>query len=325
MKVSILGTGAYGLSLAIMFNENKCDITMWSKFEEEAKLLTETRYNERLLPGIKIPNEIKFTSDMKSSILDAEIIVIAIPAAFCDDVFNELKNHITTKQHICIATKGIEQDTCLFIADVLKKYIKTKKVAVVSGPSFAIDIAKKIPIGLTLATENKTTEKLLKKSLQNKFLKLRSTDDIVGVEICGSIKNVIAIASGMLSGMGLPESTQAMFITESLHDIKSLIKALGGNGKTILSFAGFGDLLLTCTSTKSRNFTLGKMIGENQPQEEINKYIESTTIEGLYTLKSIYRLINHKKVDIPIINLIYDIIFENKSCESLKTFLIEKE
>jgi glycerol-3-phosphate dehydrogenase (NAD(P)+) len=325
MKIAIIGTGAYGLSLALMFNENNCDIMMWTKLEKELDELQTKRSNERVLPGIKIPENIKFTNNMKVAITDRDLIVIAVPATYVDNIASELKNHITRVQHICIATKGIENDTCLFVNAVLQKYIKTNKVAVISGPSFAIDIAKKVPIGLSLGTTNKKTEKILKKSLQNKYLKLRTTSDILGIEICGSIKNVIAIAAGMLSGMGLPESTQAMFITESLHDIKQLIKALGGDGKTILSFAGFGDLLLTSTSTKSRNFSFGKMIGENQPIEVIEEYQKNTTIEGLYTLKSIHKLIKHKKVDIPIIDLIYNIVFNGYDCSNLQTFLINKE
>ena len=129
----------------------------------------------------------------------------------------------------------------------------------------------------------------------------------------------------MLDGLGYPDSTSCMFITESLNDIKNLINALGGNKKTILSFAGFGDLLLTCTSVKSRNYTLGKMIGERKDKEEIDNYINNTTIEGLYTLKSIHKLLRKKKVKMPIINLIYNIIFKNTDPNELAKFLIEKE
>lgn len=324
MKVTILGTGAYGISLALMFHKNNCDITMWTRFIDELNMLEKKRENTQVLPKVKIPTSIKFTDNMEKAIANSDLIVIAIPAAFCDNVFSELKHYIKKEQHICIATKGIEQDTCLFIVDVLEKYIKTKNIAVISGPSFAIDIASNVPIGLSLATKNKKTEALIKEALQNEFLKLRTTEDIIGTEICGSIKNVIAIAAGMLSGLKMPESTQAMFITESLHDIKELIKALGGDGKTILSFAGFGDLLLTCTSTKSRNFRFGVMIGEKKSSKEIQNYIDNTTIEGLYTLKSIHKLLKNKKVNIPIINLIYDIVFNHKEPEELKRFLIEK-
>lgn len=325
MKVTILGAGAYGISLALMFNENKCDITIWEKFEEQANKLKKNRENSTALPKVIIPNSIHITCNMKESIKDSSLIVIAVPAGFVDDVCLELSKYISKEQHICIATKGIEQDTCLFIDDVIAKYIKTKNIAVISGPSFAIDIANFVPIGLTLATKNKQTRELIHAYLENSYLKLRDTDDLVGTEICGSIKNVIAIASGMINGMGLPESTQSMFITESLHDIKELIKALGGDGKTILSYAGFGDLLLTCTSKKSRNFTLGYLIGSNKSKDEVDKYINSTTIEGLYTLKSIHKLLKNKKVDIPIIDLIHDIVFYGKDPSEIKRFLIEKK
>lgn len=325
MKVTILGSGAYGIALALMFNENKCDITLWEKFEEHAEQLRKSRINERVLPNVIIPKNIKIISDLEESIKDSELIVIAIPAGFVDEVAVELAKYIKKGQHICIATKGIEQDTCLFIDDVVQKYIKTKNIAAISGPSFAVDIANHVPIGLTLATKNKKTAALIHQGLENETLKLRDTDDLVGTEICGSIKNVIAIAAGMIDGMGLPESTQAMLITESLHDIKELIKALGGDGKTILSFAGFGDLLLTCTSTKSRNFSFGRLIGSGTSKDEIDNYINNTTIEGLYTLKSIHKLIKNKKVNIPIIDLIHDIVFYDKDPNEIKRFLIEKQ
>lgn len=323
MKVTILGAGAYGLALATMVNENNHNITIWTKIDSELNELKEKHTNSRVLPDFILPNNFKYTNDLQKAVKDTDLIIIAVPAGFVDNVSKEL-NKYYNNQPICIASKGIEQDTCLFVDDVVKKYIKTDKIAVISGPSFAVDIIKKVPIGLSLATENKETENAIIKALQNKYLKLRVTDDIVGIEVCGSVKNIIAIAAGMIDGMELPESTQAMFITEALHDMKEIIKALDGNKNTILSFAGFGDLLLTATSIKSRNFRFGKMIGEKMPNEIIEQFKATTTIEGLYTLKSIYKLLNNKKVNIPIINLIYDIIFNDKNPEELKDFLIKK-
>ena len=325
MKICILGCGAYGIALSLMFNENNNNIIMWTKFKEEKDDINKKRENDKVLKGVKIPDNIIITDDMKEAVKEANLIVIAVPAGAVDDVAMELKNYYKKRQHICIASKGIEQESCHFVENVVSKYIKTNKLAVISGGSFAIDIVRKVPIGLSLATKNKSTEKILKSTLQNKYLKLRTTNDILGVEVCGSIKNVIAIASGMLHGLAYPESTQCMFITESLHDIKNLIKTLGGSKKTILSFAGFGDLLLTCTSYKSRNFTLGRMIGEKKDKKEIQEYMDNTTIEGLYTLKSIYKLIKNKNVDMPIIDLIYDIIYKDVDPNELATFLINKK
>lgn len=324
MKVAILGTGAYGIALASVLENNKNEVTMWSKFSTEIEELDKTRTSSKL-PNYTIPVEISFTSDMKEAVSGKELIVIAVPAAFVDDVAKELNPILRENQHLCIASKGIENDTCLFVDDVVRKYIDTNNLAVISGPSFAVDIVNKIPIGLSLGTNNDVTASIVMKAFKNDYFKLRITDDIKGIEICGSIKNVIAIAAGMLEGMQLPESTKAMFITESLHDIKELIFKLGGDKKTILSFAGFGDLLLTCTSSKSRNFSFGYLIGKKIPKDEIEDYKCSTTIEGLYTLKSIYRLTKDQHVDMPIIDLIYDIVENGKNPEELKRFLIEKD
>jgi len=213
----------------------------------------------------------------------------------------------------------------VFIYDIIRNNIDTLNIGVISGGTFAEDIINNVPIGFSLASRSNYTKNIITKAMANDYVKIRHTRDIIGTEICGSIKNVIAIASGMLDGMGYPISTSTMFITESLHDIKALIKALGGNKKTILSFAGFGDILLTCTSTKSRNYTLGKLIGEGKSKEEINNYIKNTTIEGLYTLYSIKKLLRNKKIKMPIINLIYDIIVNEKEPSNLTKFLIEKE
>lgn len=324
MKIAILGTGAYGLALSLMFYENRNEIVMWTKFEEECTSLRTNREHKALLPGIRIPEEIQFTTDLAEAVKDADIILIAIPAEFVTELCRKLAHIIDDASIILIGTKGIEQRTCRFISDVVATYLENE-IAVISGPSFAIDIARHVPIGLTIASNNDQVLEMVTKALENDSLKLRPTHDIFGVEICGAIKNVIAIASGMLDGMQLPISTKAMFITESLHDIKGLIKALDGDGKTILSFAGFGDLLLTCTSPKSRNFNLGYLIGRGASKKEIEDYITNTTVEGLYTLQSIHKLILDRKVDMPIINLIHDIINHRKEPDALLTFLIEKE
>ncbi len=325
MNVAILGTGAYGLALSKVLYDNKCKITLWSNFLEEVNILKEERENKERLRGYIIPNDIEITLDLEESIKDKDLIIIAVPAGAVNDVSKKLSKIIDKKQHICIASKGIEQNTCSFLSDVVKRHIKTNKIGIISGGSFAIDMIGGVPIGLSLATKNKETEKVIKQALQNKYLKLRTTSDLIGVQLCGSIKNVIAIASGMIEGMNLPDSSKTMFITEFLHDIKGLIKALGGNKKTILSYAGFGDLLLTCTSEKSRNFTLGYMIGSNEKKDKIDEYIKNTTIEGLYTLKSIYKLLNNKNIKMPIIDLIFDIIYKDKNPSNLVNFLNIKE
>lgn len=322
MKVAILGSGAYGLALASRLLMNKNNVEMWTYSKEEKKQLKETRISNKL-PAYKIPKEIKITTSMKKAVYDSKIIIIAVPAFAVDDIAKQLAKYIKPTQHILIATKGIEQDTCKFLTDVVLDYINTNRLAVISGPTFAVDIIKDVPIGLSLGTTNELTKKTIMQAFINPKTKIRPTLDIIGIEVCGAIKNVMAIASGMLEGMKVADSTKALFLTEALNDIKEIIDVLGGNKKTILSFAGFGDILMTCTSQNSRNFTFGKILGSGKKEEAI-KYRENTTVEGLYTLKSIQKLLQDTGAKIPIIDLIYDIIYNEKDKEEMLKFLIEK-
>lgn len=321
MNITILGAGAYGLALSSMFLENNCNITMWTKLENEKEMLEKERCNKKVLPEYIIDDKIVFTTNMESALKNANVIVIAIPVKFVANTIIELKKYYKKNQHICIASKGIEQGSCLFIANIIKKHIKTNKICVISGGTFAVDMIKKVPIGLSLATKNKSTINIMKKTLQNDYLKLIPTNDIFGVEMYGAIKNVIAIAGGIIDGIGYPESTKCMFITKSLNDIMNLIYEMGGNKKTILTYAGIGDLLLTCNSVKSRNYTFGRLIGERTDKNIIDEYKNNNTIEGLYTLKSIYDLIHYRKIKVPIINIIYDIVYNDKDVKLLEDYL----
>ena len=322
MKVAILGCGAYGLALSSILVKNKADVSMWSYKEEEKDSLVKSRKSDKL-KDYKIPKCINFSTDMKDVISDKDLIVIAVPTFSFESTVIELKKYISKNQPVLIATKGIQQDTCLFLHDVFKKHCKNK-IAVISGPSFAVDIVKEVPIGLSLATKHNSVELLVRECFENKFTKFRRTNDIIGVEVCGSIKNVMAIASGMLEGMNATPSTKALFLTESMNDIKELLFALGGKKKTILSFAGFGDILMTSTSPSSRNFSFGCLIGKGKSKQVINNYLKETTVEGMYTLQSIHKLVRKRNVKMPIISLIYDIINGKKEKEEILKFLIRK-
>ena len=295
---------------------------MWTHNEEEVKVLDKKRISKKL-DGYKIPKEIKFSTNLEETVNGKDLIVMAIPAFAFEDVTKQLSKYIKKNQPVLIATKGIQQNTCLFLNDVFAKYLKNS-VAVISGPTFAVDMIKDAPIGFSMATKSHKTEMVIRKCFENSTTKFRRTRDITGIEICGSIKNVMAIASGMLEGMGVTDSTRALFLTESMNDIKELIDALGGKKKSILSFAGFGDILMTCTSKNSRNFSFGYLIGSGASKKEIDKYLENTTVEGMYTLKSIHKLVRRKKVKMPIINLIHDIIEGKKDKEEMLRFLISK-
>ena len=325
MKIGILGTGAYGLALSSIMYQNKCEITMWTDFEEEKEMLVKDRCNKIKLPDYKIPSDIKITTDIKDCLDNKDLIVCAIPAEFIDDLAIKIKPFIKKTDKILIATKGIEQDTGLFIHEIFVKHVKVKNIAVISGPTFAVDLITKMPAGLSLASTNKQTTRIVKKALANNYIKLRESKDLIGTEVCGALKNVIALSSGMLEGLGANDSPKAMLLTEATHDMVEVLQAFNGRSRTVTSYAGMGDLILTCTSTKSRNYSFGKLIGSKASKDEIDKYLQENTVEGYYTLVSIYKLLRYKKVRIPIIDLIYNIVIKGDDPEELLTFLVEKE
>ena len=319
MKIGILGTGVFGIALASILHKNNNDITMWTTFDNECEELNNNRARANL-NNYEIPANIKITTDIEEVCTNKDIIFIAVPAEFVTETCKKAIPYIKT-QHICIASKGIEESSLMFLPDIVKQIFSTNRVGVLSGPTFAIDIVSNVPIGLSLASYNPNTSKIIYDALDNDLIKLYITNDVIGTCICGAVKNILAIASGVINGLGYPISTQAMFLTESLHDVKELINKLGGNGSTILSFAGFGDIILTCTSEKSRNYTLGTMIGKRVGDDKIQEYIKNTTIEGLTALRSFHNIINDNNIDIPIINLIYDIVYNQKSPDTLPDLL----
>lgn len=326
MKISLIGTGAYGVAMAMMLAKKNKNITMWT--ESQAiydKYVNDGNVIKDLLPGVTTPDFINLTMDYEEACSGKDIIFIMSAAQFVGSICKEINQYITKNTIVCIASKGIENHSCKFLSDIAYETLKTRNIAIISGPSFAIDMANGNPVGLSLASKSKKTKQTIIDVLANDTLKLRESKDLIGVQVCGSVKNIIALAAGMVNGMGYPESTQIFLITESLHDIKELIKALGGNPKTINSFAGVGDLLLTCTSVKSRNYSFGVIVGKGASREEKDKYLSETTVEGYYTLKSIYKLIKNKKIKMPIIDLIYKIIMKDEEPQVLIKFLINKK
>ncbi|MDD2505515.1 MAG: NAD(P)H-dependent glycerol-3-phosphate dehydrogenase [Bacilli bacterium] len=322
MNVTVIGSGAFGFSIAMMLRKNGNKVTMWTHCDKQKEIYNKGK--AEIIPGVKIPKDISFTSSYKEALSKTNIVFIMVAAKYVSDVAKEIKPYVNNNMHFCIGSKGIEQGSCKFVHQIFKEHIKTTNVSIISGPSFAIDVVNNEPIGFTIGGKNFKTRNEIIKVLSSDTIKLRPSSDIVGVEICGSIKNVIAVASGILEGLGYSESTRSFLIVESMHDIKELIKGLGGRKKTILSYAGIGDLLLTCTSTKSRNYSYGVYLGKKD-YKGAEKYLKETTVEGYYTLKSIYTLLKRKKIKMPVIDLIYKIVMKNDDPCLLVKFLITKK
>lgn len=304
MRVGIIGAGAYALALAHVFNKNN-DVIIYTKVESEFLELKNSRTNTKFLPDYVLDDGISVTNNL-SDISYSDFIIFVLPIKYTEDVVKEMK--CLSDKYICVATKGISNG--LFAYDFVKKYIKSKYVAVISGPSFASDILNDYPIGLTLASPNKRVIRTIKDSLHGTNIVLEETNDVYGVEVCGALKNIYAIGSGILDGLGSSESTRAMYLVNVINELKKICD------NTIISYAGIGDVLLTCSSLSSRNFTFGYKIGK---KENIDVYVSNTTIEGLETLKNIPSSIKSMKI----INIIYKIVLEKEDPNILLHFLFD--
>ena len=323
MKISIIGTGIYGIALGLNMASNGHTITMWTESNELAKHFSKS-HDFKPITDAFIPGLIQVTSDIKEALENTDFIVLATSAKYVRATCMNMKKYFNTLTPICIASKGIENDTYSFLSDIIQKELKAKHISVISGPTFAVDLINGEPVALSAAVTSNKAFKYTSLALCNERLKLRENHDLWGTQLCGSIKNVIAIAAGILDGLGFSESTRAFLITESMHDIKELLEKLECNPKTIMSFAGIGDLMLTCSSPKSRNYRYGKLLGERKSDKEIQEYLSNNTTEGYYTLLSIKGLTKNRKIKMPIINIIYDIAINHKDPEELIDFLITK-
>lgn len=312
MNITILGCGVYGLALADCFlQKNNNRVMVWNKFEKEI-----LEVKEKYLG-------ITFTTDMESAIKEADLIVIAIPVAFLNSTVMEMKA-LYKGQDILIASKGIDVDSQRLAFEIVKDILPDCSLGVISGGTFAKDMSEGNVMGLTLATDSEIIKNKVKLTLENEFLRIQYISDIVGTSICGAIKNVMAIGFGMLDGAMMPPSSRFLFLTEAIYEINDLIKELDGNNETIMSYAGLGDIMMTCTSSQSRNYTMGSLIGKNTSKERLTEYKKNNTIEGLGTTKAIYELALKKDIDLPITNTIYNILYNDGSANDLIELLKKK-
>ena len=313
MKISILGTGAYGMALASIFYNNGHYIKMWTNSNDEKDMLLKLGHSDKV--DFNIPKDILISTNIEEVINNTNLIVLAIPSKFIENTLTEVKKYYNN-QVICISSKGIREGGTM-IYDIVKNILNTDLISVISGGTFAVDMVYKVPIGLTIASHSDTAIKMTYNSLRCDYVKMDTTEDVIGTEICGSIKNVFAILMGIIDGMKYPISTTSLFFVDTVNSIKEIITKLGGNTNTIFTYAGIGDIFLTCTSSKSRNYTLGKMIGMNKDRNEIDTYINNNTLEGLEALKSLVGIIDKYNIDMKVVKLLDDVIYCRRSTHEI--------
>lgn len=320
-RVGIFGTGAYGISLALVSHRNGNDVIMWTKFPDERDYILANHEN-KVLPGVKIPKDIKITSDLEEFTDNCDVIIVAIPVPFLKECFSELSKYDLSDKSFCLASKGILEREYLMVYQIYHLYIDNPNYSVISGPSFAVDIANNTPICLSIYANTKKCFKAIKKALVNPFFKLEETDDLVGLEISGAIKNVMAIAAGLLHGLNYSDSTIALFMVRAIRDLDSIIISMGGDKETLITPGAIGDLVLTCNSINSRNYRYGNLLAKSRI--EARKFLETHTVEGYNTLKTLIDMMDFKHFDLPVINYLKRIIFDKESPKCINKYILSK-
>lgn len=308
--VAVIGAGSWGTTLAYLLSKKDYDVSLWVYEKDLAEEIEKTRINRVYLPDVLLPQNIMVSNRIEAVLNKSRYILNVVPAQHTRKVFNEICPFIPTGAVIISASKGIEKGTLMTVSSVIKE-LTGHEIAVLSGPSFAKEVIKNLPTAVTLAAEKRDTGFLLQEVFNTNNFRVYTHDDILGVEIGGALKNVIAIASGICDSLSLGNNARASLITRGLAEITRLGIAMGAEEKTFSGLSGIGDLVLTCTSALSRNYTLGVKLGQGM---KLNDILEETVsiVEGVATAESAFELSKKFNVEMPIVEQVYKIIYVGK-------------
>jgi glycerol-3-phosphate dehydrogenase (NAD(P)+) len=311
MNISIIGSGSWGIALACLLNKNKHKVKIWSRNNDEIYQINNLHKVERYLPEIIIPDEVIAYADIKEVIQDSQMVILAVPSTAIRECASMIKNHIENQIIVNVA-KGIEESTLKRLSEVIKEEVGGKEVATLSGPSHAEEVSKFIPTVVAVASQNKEVRNVVADAFRNEFFRVYPNEDIIGVEVGGALKNVIALCAGISDGLGFGDNTKAGLATRGLAEITRLGMAMGGKQETFSGLTGLGDLFVTCASNHSRNHRAGELIGKGIPPEEAVKRV-NMVVEGVNTAKAGKKLGIKYGVELPIINQACEVLFEGKS------------
>ena len=310
-NVGVMGAGSWGTALALLLHSNGHQVTVWSINEEEVEMLSKEREHKSKLPGVKIPEDMVFTSDMETAIKEKDFLVLAVPSAFTRGTARNMKPFVKEGQIIVDVAKGIEEDTLMTLSQQIEEEIPHANVAVLSGPSHAEEVGRGLPTAVVIGAKTEETARYLQEMFMNHVFRVYISSDMLGMELGGALKNVIALAAGIADGMGYGDNTKAALITRGIAEIARLGVKMGGAIESFTGLTGIGDLIVTCASVHSRNRKAGYLMGQGKTMEEAMAEVKMV-VEGVYSAKAAAKLGKKYGVALPIVDKVNEVLFEGK-------------
>ncbi len=312
--ISILGAGGWGIAIGVLLNNNGHKVTMWSAVDREVTMLSEKRENEISLPGITISEDIQITGDLNEAVVNKDIIILAVASSYIRSTAKRLNGLVKEGQIIVNVAKGIEDDTLMTLTDIIKQEVPDSDVAVLSGPSHAEEVGRELPTTCVVGAGSRKTAEYLQNIFASPVFRVYISPDILGIELGGALKNVIALAAGIADGLGYGDNTKAALITRGITEIARLGIAMGAKPLTLYGLSGIGDLIVTCASMHSRNRRAGILMGKGYTMEEATKEV-NMVVEGVYSAKAAVKLAEKYQVSMPIIETVNQILFDGLSAK----------
>jgi len=313
-KVSILGAGSWGTALALLLYKNGHEIIVWSAIEAEIKMLNTEHEHKEKLPGVKLPEDMRFTTNLEEAVKGRDLLVLAVPSPFTRSTAHMLRTVVEEQQIILDVAKGVEENTLYTLSQIIKEEVPQANVAVLSGPSHAEEVGKGIPTTCVVGSHDKKTAEFLQNIFMNEVFRVYTSNDVLGIELGGALKNVVALAAGIADGLGYGDNTKAALITRGIAEITRLGVAMGGKTETFYGLTGIGDLIVTCASMHSRNRRAGILIGKGSTMQEAMEEVKMV-VEGVYSTRAAVSLAEKYHIEMPIIEQVNAVLFENKPAD----------
>jgi len=324
LKIGVLGAGSWGTALAKVLGMNGHDVTLWSALPAEIEMINTHRELVDKLPGVKIPDNVKATTDLEDTCKDKKVLVFAVASPYVRATAKKARTYIADGQLIVNVGKGIEADTLDTLTDIIEEEIPQCEIAVLSGPSHAEEVSREIPTSCVVGAKSRESARLLQDIFMNDKFRVYTSPDIIGIELGGSIKNVIALAAGIADGLGYGDNTKAALMTRGVAEISRLGTAMGGKMETFSGLSGVGDLFVTCMSQHSRNRKAGYLIGQGLTMDEAMKEVKQV-VEGVYSAKAALQLSKKYNIDMPIVEQVNQILFDGKSAKEAVSDLLLRD